>query len=913
MSEHVSRLLWAKSDPYHQLWRHLLDVAAVVQVLWPRFGPVETMPPRWAAYICALHDVGKADPYFQNKNESLAAELRAFIEIPSRDDKRIQDTMSDIQRYFRHEARSSEWLQAHLMKQHGWGKPATDVTTMAISGHHGTFGERTYEEQNACPKQYATWQPLREELAQMLWTVLEPPSYTSKEFAHAVTTGMMLSGLVILADWIASNHEVFNYRTLHCHNEPQKYFEASRELAQQTIDRLELLPVPQTVAPKLAFEHVWPLLPKELRPSQQALQDLILQGGIAPGLAIIEAQMGEGKTEAAIYLAEHWNAQRHTSGAYVALPTQATSNQMHGRYRKYLQDRRPGQHTRLVHGMAWLVDEASRAEPSLVNEGATPAEEAALENERRMFHEWFRPLRRALLASDGVGTVDQALMAALHVKFGALRLLGLRSKVLIVDEVHAYDAYMNTILKHLLQWCRALEIPVILLSATLSHRQKQELIAAYGGRTQELTSDQPEAYPLLTFVATDGTTRTVEVESKQHRTLDLIPHVGWLDNVDAIAELALKRIESGGCACVLMNSVKGAQDVFSAVQRLLKNKADKALAKENLILFHARFRAEAREEIEKLIEARFGKDATLEAGTRPQRALVIGTQVLEQSLDIDFDFFISQLAPVDLLLQRSGRMWRHKRKRPFGQKPTLEVLLPPAGIWEFGVSQKIYAPEVLLRTLGVLHGREEIKLPWQFRPLIEAVYSEQIPDLSPVPPEIISEAAAKHHAKVSIEAGKAKLHLLPSPSSRSFDMKRRTADESDEQEGANYLRASTRLGNDSRPALLLRDPNHIKSAQEATAKSRAPRRDIQKTMFRQKVNVPCWWLRDTKAAEGYTDVFQGEGWLGHHLIIPLKDDEWHAANGAVIRDDEALGVIYEAKTDKAKAEEMEEADAGYTT
>jgi CRISPR-associated endonuclease/helicase Cas3 len=908
MSDESFRRLWAKSDPYHELWRHLLDVAAVTEVLWPRFGPLETMPPRWAAYLCGLHDVGKADPYFQNKNESLAAILRLGMEMPSRDDERIQKSMSDDQRYFRHEARSSEWLQMYLVQRHGWPKPAAKMVSMAISGHHGTFGEKPYIESSM---HTAVWNPLREDLAEVLWAVLQPPPYTPIEFAQASATGMMLSGLVILADWIASNHEIFDYQSLHFHSDSQKYFEAALGQAQKTIDELGFTPACGAIESNLTFNQTWPHLNGELRPSQHALQELILHGGIVPGLAIIEAQMGEGKTEAAIYLAEHWSAQRATSGAYVALPTQATSNQMHGRYSKYLQDRRPGQHTRLVHGMAWLIDDGSISQPAVFGDDANQATDEA---ERQLSRDWFRPLRRALLASDGVGTVDQALMAALHVKFGALRLLGLRSKILIVDEVHAYDAYMNAILKHLLQWCHALEIPVILLSATLSHRQKKELVEAYGGNKAEFRPDAgKEAYPLLTFVALDGSTRQVAVEAKQHRTLQLVSHRGLLDDVDAIAKLALQRIENGGCACILMNSVKGAQNVFRAAQKLLKNGGFKPLSKNDLLLFHARFRAEHREEIEKRIEARFGKDAKLEDGTRPQRALVIGTQVLEQSLDIDFDFFITQIAPIDLLLQRSGRMWRHERAKRFSKGPALEVLMPPAGIWEFGVSQKIYAPEVLLRTLGVLHDSKTIELPCEFRPLIEAVYSEQIPDLSPVPPEIISDAAAKHHVAIKAGAGKADVHLLPTPSSRSFDMARRTANESEENEGANHLRASTRLGDDSRPALLLRDLKHIKIAQDATPKSRAPHREVQKAIFRQKVNVPGWWLRDEKAADGYEAVFEGEGWLGHHLIIPVKGDEWHAVNGVVIRDDVDLGVFYTAAVE-GKADDTEgEADAGYTT
>jgi CRISPR-associated endonuclease/helicase Cas3 len=895
----LHRQLWAKSDPHHFLWRHLLDVAAVAKVLWPRFGPLEAMPKQWACYLCALHDIGKADPWFQNKDNDLAQKLRdASLPLP----QRSEATDPDILR-FRHEARSFEWLRDALPERYGWDKHAARVVTHAINGHHGNFGADCYSEAQL-HQQHATWQPLRDQLAQLVWDVLQPPDYAPPEFQHAGAVGMTLSGLIVLSDWIASNPEIYDYTKLQGHNDPLKYFEGACELAAQVVESLQLnapeMPVASSIAP-LKFADVWPQFNGALRPSQSALQSEVLAGRGAPGLAIIEAPMGEGKTEAAVYLSEIWNAGRAQNGAYIALPAQATSNQMHARYQKFLRVRRPSNAPRLVHGMAWLVDDQTR-------QGT--AQTYGEKDERLLSREWFRPLRRALLAPEGVGTIDQALMAALHVQFGFLRLLGLRSKVLIIDEAHAYDAYMTTILERLVMWCRALQIPVILLSATLSKGQKSKLITAYGGDAQSLGT--APAYPLLTFVGMDGVTREAPVphDPSRDRTLVLLAHHGLLDDAPAIARLVLERVRCGGCACVLMNSVGGAQGVCQEIERLLQNEAWEK--PDELMLFHARFRAGVRADIEEKISRLFGKDSSIKDETRPRRAIVVATQVVEQSLDVDFDFFITQLAPIDLLLQRSGRLWRHEwrdKSRRGSDSPTLEVLWPPQDNLQFGVTEKIYARESLLRTLAVLHGRHSLELPHEFRPLIEAVYGGGEVAANVVPREEVEAAARERHRLLLEDAAKAQLHLLPEPSAREFRLSRRPAGESEESgEAANYFRASTRLGDDSRAALVLHEADlHARAQTSLDAGSKAPHRDTLRRLFANKVNLPAWWLREREAANGYETIFEGQNWLRGHVIIGLRDAEWRSQNGGLLRDDPKLGLLFEAAPKTPKGEE---ADAG---
>ncbi|WP_395143778.1 CRISPR-associated helicase Cas3', partial [Armatimonas sp.] len=673
--------LWAKSEPHHFLWRHLLDVGALVKVLAPRFWPDSPIPSHCLCYLVALHDIGKADALFQKKAPECCTEYPDLL----------NRVYPDFVRGFRHEARSAEWLEERLQGL-GWGGEALSPIVMAVKGHHGNFKPELLDDEDI-----ARWEPIRNALAALVEQVVGPLETFSPEnfdVENASVVGLMLSGLIVLCDWIASNDKQF-YGVLAEADEkdPERYFAMACERAQKVVAQLELDAerVPEGKTSPLTFAEVWPGI-STLRPSQKALAKATLEG-VTPGLAILEAPMGEGKTEGAIFLAEEWNRQRQTIGAYIALPTQATSNQMHGRYQKYLAQRSPGQGApRLVHGMAWLRDEQTPEHAPETDSDDPKESSRALE--------WFASAKRALLAPEGVGTIDQALMAALNVKHGFLRLFGLGQKVLIVDEVHAYDAFMTTILCRLLEWCKALGIPVILLSATLSQSQKAQLVGAW---TPEPLPES-DAYPLLTFVGSDGevTLQSVERDEAQRKSIQTQRHEGLLGEPEKIAALAADLVREGGCVCVLVNTVRVAQDTFQILQAL-------GVPENERFLFHARFPADRRDAIEKKMICLFGphsQDKALPNPERPKRAILIATQVVEQSLDVCFDSFVSELAPVDLLLQRSGRLHRHSvnpRPNPAHHRPTLHVLLPEAATFSFGVTGKIYDEELLLRTLALLY------------------------------------------------------------------------------------------------------------------------------------------------------------------------------------------------------------------
>jgi CRISPR-associated endonuclease/helicase Cas3 len=853
-------LLWGKAERrpgtgHHPLLCHLLDAAAVGEALLPRFAPPLPLPPSWIAYLVALHDIGKADPLFQNKAPGCAPRLRAAgLPLP------------EAVVPFRHEARSAEWLLAHLQEKHGWRRGAALLASQAVAGHHGRF--RPDDTHLDAPAQRRPeWARLRRRFAAALAGALAVPPLAPR-FGNASRAGAVLSALIILADWIASNEELFRRLPPAAAAE---YLGGAREEARCAVQRLGLEPSPASPAPR-TFRHLWPQC-ERLRPVQRAVEAMCRRRP-RPGLAIIEAPTGDGKTEAAIYLAEHWRRATGRGGLYLALPTAAASDQMHARYAEFLRRCRPAAEPLLVHGLAWLLDDASPV-------GATETDGEAGEGE--LARAWFHAPKRALLAPEGVGTVDQAMLAALHVKHGLLRLLGLSAKVLVIDEVHAYDEYMSTIVCRLLRWCQAMETPVILLSATLSSRQKRRLAEAYGGAGA--LPRAAEAYPLVTLVPHGGTSRAIAVPGARTRRIALQHHQGLLCDPAGAAQLALTTVERGGCACVVMNTVVEAQAAYRELQRRSNPDTE-------LLLLHARFRAACRRELEEAVIRHFCKQ-----GRRPARAILVATQVVEQSLDVDFDVMLSQLAPVDLLLQRAGRLHRHDRgERPTGPEPVLHLLLPTAEHSDLGLTGLVYHHSPLLRTLALLHGRGAFDLPQDFRALVEGCYGEGPVPAGAVPPSLLAAAERERRQAQEAAEAAARRHLIPEPSTREFRLAlaaQQPVDEGGESEAGDYFHACTRLGRPQRRALILRE-----GLAEAARREAPPDRETRRRLLLQMADVPAWWLRGLRPADGFAGIADGPRWLNRWAIVPVQDGEWRGVDGrghvVTLRDDAALGLVREA-------------------
>ena len=422
-------------------------------------------------------------------------------------------------------------------------------------------------------------------------------------------------------------------------------------------------------------------------------QTKLFEAANQPGVYLLEAPMGLGKTEAALYSAYQLLEKKLATGIYFALPTQLTSDKIHERVNtfltKILDDESPHKQALLVHGNAWLK------QFEMGEEGSPGGA-------------WFAQGKRGILAPFAVGTVDQALMAVMNVKHGFVRTFGLAGKVVILDEVHSYDSFTGTILDALVKALRQLHCTVIILTATLTQERRGKLLDI---------SPQAHAYPLITAQPNVGKPEEIAAQAIS----DVLLTVGHQQEQNAIDEV-LRRAEEGQQVLWIENTVKEAQALY---KKLAASEIGVACG-----LLHSRFVKFDRAVNENTWVTHFGLDGA-EARTKQGRILV-GTQVLEQSLDIDADFLVTRIAPTDMLLQRMGRLWRHeKTHRPPTARREVWILAPDlekaviTPEQTFGASANIYAPYVLCRSLAVWKDITEIRLPGQIRELIEATYAEQ--------------------------------------------------------------------------------------------------------------------------------------------------------------------------------------------
>ena len=249
-----------------------------------------------------------------------------------------------------------------------------------------------------------------------------------------------------------------------------------------------------------------------------------------------------------------------------------------------------------------------------------------------------------------------------------MRLFGLAGKTVIIDEVHAYDAYMMKLMERLLEWLAALGCGVVLLSATLPNKKRHDLVKAFAaGLRRNEPKREDKLYPRLTWVSrTYSGVEHFPASTQFSRTILYEWVNGALptatSQVFTLGVRLQKALADGGCAAVICNTVSRAQEVFRALKPFFSGQ-DVDDGQHELNLFHARFLYDDREQREGQALRRFGKPNDPKV-KRPRRAVLVATQVIEQSLDLDFDLMVTEMAPVDLILQRAGRLHRHNRPRP---------------------------------------------------------------------------------------------------------------------------------------------------------------------------------------------------------------------------------------------------------
>jgi CRISPR-associated endonuclease/helicase Cas3 len=663
---------WAKTnsdgEPGISVYDHCMNVGEVAKALVDMASPcVKGLAPPFTAVLAALHDVGKISPGFQAKSEKWLlrydlvqlAQSEAWAQSEGDHAKITQYTLQGL------------WEDERLLR---WAA--------ALGAHHGCLkGLRV-----RCP---GHWSEYRNELYRQLEARFgKLPDKGPESDAQL----WWLAGLVTFADWIGSDERFFPCDRGLGDQERQ-------ERAKAALERIGWAYKP--VKKNLGFEQLFP----GFQPN--ALQKTVLETVCEPGIYVIEAPMGQGKTEAALAAAYKLLEAEMASGIYFALPTQLTSNRIYLRVQQFIRriHEHPG-HVRLAHSASWLTDPT--APPTLPRsgpaaEGDTPAEDLA--------RSWFASPKRALLEACGVGTVDQALLGVISVKHFFLRQFGLAGKVVILDEVHSYDVYTGSLITQLVRQLRDNKATVIILSATLTCDRRRELLG------QAVEEPAEGAYPLVSCLR--QTLRQYPCPAPPRKVVQ----VRWRE-AESLAKECLGQAERGYCVLWICNTVARAQEVYRNL---------KSLAREGgpmLGLLHSRFPLSEREKREEHWMKALGRE-----GPRPGGCILVATQVVEQSVDVDADLLITDLAPIDMLLQRMGRLWRHERKSRPATQPEVWIETPcHPSIFEHGTSEEIrsalgpgarvYAPYILLRTYKVLQGKGSLSVPDEIREILEGTYSE---------------------------------------------------------------------------------------------------------------------------------------------------------------------------------------------
>ncbi|MFE6662602.1 CRISPR-associated helicase Cas3' [Streptomyces sp. NPDC057697] len=784
--------LWGKSreragGTTSLLMAHLLDTAAVAELLWDGFLAPSTRSAlegiaggpgsgrRLFVWLCGVHDCGKATPTHQRLwPEGAEAVGRAGLTWV----EKSAAAGAKQQRRWRHDW-AGGLMARELLTGVGWAAEHVDWVWPLVAGHHGAFPSlKDVQEPRHAKGQLrgkGTWRLVQQAL---LETFTQEVGFGGLREVEPVVVPsralqLQLSGLVVMADWIASDERFF----VGMDDLSHVGLAASRERAASAWKALGLhggwgaleAPGPEAFRDRFGYAP---------RPSQLMVIEAARRMG-GPGLVVVEAPMGEGKTEAAQAVAEALAARFGADGVFVGMPTQATSDPMFTRTRRWVEaiDEQLAAQVVLLHGKrafnrewkALLEDAGTYADEAFcgVDEFGLDDDPYGIEPdarnapERQAPAEWFLGAKRGLLAPFVVGTVDQLLYAATRTRHVMLRMAGLVGKIVILDEVHACDVYMSQFLHEALRWLGQARVPVIVLSATLAPAQRQGLFEAYsaGAASQEELRGEvpkPPGYPSVTaaWMPPSGEPR-FHVESTGswrddlHVEVRVVPEAvpgarssraereRLQHEADAsLGELLASELTHGGTALVIRNSVARAQSLYEELRERFDH--------DEVRLLHARFtvarRADLTEECLSLLGPRTPRP-------RDGRLILVATQLAEQSFDVDADMLVTDLAPIDLLLQRVGRLHRHEGTwRPdrlrvprvfvtgFEPRDCREPVFAYAG-------ERIYGRHLLLRTAAVLPGAGEgWSVPGQVPELVERVY-EADPSLLPVTWQDAGEAA----------------------------------------------------------------------------------------------------------------------------------------------------------------------------
>lgn len=898
---------WAKSpdlaEQWLPLWRHLADTAGVAEYLWGKWlsdaaravverevGGAE--PARSiAVFLAGAHDVGKISEEFASQNPVLRDRMaqKGFAIRAS--------VVSNAERKaWPHGSVSARSLRDFLHELLGQRAQESTLTSV-LAGHHGSYPARA---PSSLVESDPVWAQARRDAIRF---VMELSGITELGLKGIATTGLtqaaqvLLTGFVVTCDWIASNQELFPYS--HESFGPDRIQLGLSSLA---------LPLPWSPAPPQVDSELFATrfdFPPGAspRPVQVAAVEQAREM-TEPELMIVEAQTGEGKTEAAFAAAEVIAETFGCGGVTVALPTCATSDAMFSRTLRWLENSVPAgteASAILTHSRARFNPEFTGLSAALPERGLRGIhDDASAESGSITAHWWLRARKKSALADFTVGTIDQVLFLALRSRHLMLRHLGAAGKVVILDEVHSADSYMAHFLDRALEWLGALGVPVVALTATLTPARRVAMLAAYRrGRHaadgRPITAGIPpepdldlaaaaSGLPLISRIGAGGPA-VVSPSASGRKTRYHLEFLGD-DQVDLIREV-VSAVECGACVIVVRNTVARAQAVYSDLLG--------ELGSARTTLLHSRFILADRLDREAEIKEKLGPPDP--GRVRPRGMVIVSTQIVESSLDIDADLMFTDLAPIDLLVQRAGRVHRHAR--PAGDRPgsvsdprivLTGVSVPMGGsvpLLDKG-SEYVYGTAALLRTLAVLTehlGRSDgvIESPGDISDLVRDTYAHEA-----APPPGWDEAwAAAEVERAAMDTDRVRrsevFRIRPPGPGPAYGWNTDASDEPREEAAGH---AQVRDAENSLDVVVVREVDgRVRSlpwlaihGDEIIDDKLGPNGDVARAVAMCTVSLPAWTFRGAREDRMIDDLerrgipgWQASPWLKG--MLPLRLDE----------------------------------------
>lgn len=924
---------WAKKDDKQGAFKwlplsvHLQDTKAIADRLWNLWlsdsaknlitnslsVKDEEASKNFLTFLAYIHDIGKATPAFQTKpgfNNSSDLDTSLLQKLESIGFYDIKDLkLTDIK------ASHHTVAGQFLLQKFGVG---ADISSI-IGAHHGTavdsetkisnqiaYKKNYYQSEDEGSEIYKKWDFAQRQIFE---TALAENNFKSAADLPkaALTAQVLLTGLIIMADWISSNEEYFpliniyedtisdrDKRTEYGWNKWSHNFK-NQNYKWEPFERYD---IDEIYKDRFGFPPY---------PLQREFSEIV-EGIKDPGIVILEAPMGIGKTEASLVAVEQLAAKDKLGGMFFGLPTQATSNGIFPRIKEWLeamQDEDDENFSlRLKHGKAALNDVFNSIAKNVDTDNPEGVKDGAV-----FVNSWFSGKKTSNLDEFIVGTVDQFLLLSLKQKHLFLRHLGFANKVMVLDEVHAYDSFMSQYLYQSLRWMGAYKVPVILLSATLPYNKRVDIVENYlkgrGYKKKEFTYPEggisKDAYPLITY--TDGSSikeKFLTVDENKTVSVERLKEDELYQKIEEFSKI-------GGAVGVIVNTVKRSQEIAEV---LIEKYGEDAVE-----LIHSSFIATKRVAKENLLMNTIGKGKK-----RPDFKIIVGTQVLEQSLDIDFDVMITDLCPIDLLIQRIGRLHRHKIERPKGfEKPKVYVLGTSDELEFQKGSVAVYGGYLLARTQYYL--KDKIVIPKDISPLVQKVYGDEVLKLSDEVLGLYDEMKSEFESDLAGKISRAQKFKIGNPSTKIKEAASLYNNGSSLMGWTeNYVVdgiSGGSLGGEERSVAQVRDSDEtveviaVKKSKEGYSvfgedidiKDKIGEFEISKKLAGETLKLPRLLLKKyniektikflEKYNMNYLSNWQKQPWLRGSLGIIFDENNEFIIEGIKLRYDEKLGLIYE--------------------